>query len=759
MTPHWQSFPLTLSRYAQHLELGGGQHLLTHGILGHPFRVTDAAWEAASLFTEPRTLASAAPSARLPMERLQRLAETLVARRLLVSASEDEDAALRAHFIDETSPDGYRRIHQPAHIGRALPLQSIERLSQSRVPLRVLVLGACFAQGVETLLVEEGLAAGFDLDVCVGTTDALAMADDFRPEVIIYQMPGSIFLRPLLDHFQTLPPEEAVGLLHAFLGYVAHAFTQLEQAARGALVLVHGYYVPQHSPLGALEYRAEVGFFEVLRAANHGILEEAKRRDRFYFVDEDRLFGGFGKRLVQDDALNLYSQHGALDYAERLHGKPADHERSISDSFALPGEALAERLLVEEYLRHFQVHFAPNPIKCVVVDLDGTLWPGAIGDEGFDLGASLPWLTQYRFAGLHQALKILKSRGVLLAIASKNNPQDVQTKWHYPLTGTMPAPDSQEERQVLQGLYKELYRAEGETIYRANERSALMHLHLLRPDDFVTARIGWEPKSAMIRSIAEELNLGLEQVAFIDDSAIERAEVRHHLPDVWVLGDDPNRWRETMLSSARFHTLERTDEATRRTELTRHQLRREAERAQHPDPEAFLRSLAITCEVRQEEDDQALARIYELLARTNQMNLTTRRHDMAALRAFLTDPQAAVYTLSVQDRFTHYGLVGVAIVADGVLDSFVLSCRVMGLGVEHVLMRTVLSAERKRHPERPMKAEFRRTDRNGPCADVLPANGFIESPDEPGHYVLPSHAPVPPLPGHCAVVDQPSARL
>jgi FkbH-like protein len=746
LVPGWQDQTLKLSRYLHHLELETGEHLLTHGIYGHPFRVTDSAWQALATFEEPRTLADAASDVGMPLERLKRAVETLMGRGLIVPADLDEERAARAHFVYAGQT---RRVHQPALVGGALPTLDLASLVGDRVPVRVLVLGACFARGVEALLVEHGAAVGFDLDITVSSIEGLPLVEQLRPDVVVFQMPGSLMLRPLLDHFATLSAEEVTELFQAFMGYVEQAFERLEALAGNALVLVHGYYVPQFSPLGAREYRAEVGFFEVIRAANQGILDAARKRERFHFIDEDRLFGAYGKRRVQDDHLHLYSHHGALDYAERTVGKPQDHEPSVYESFDLSESAAAERLLVDEYLTIMRVHLAPRPVKCVVVDLDGTLWPGAIGDEGFDLASVLPHLTQYRHAGLHQALKILKSRGVLLAIASKNNPEDVMARWHYPLTGRAPSPGSPEERQVLSQMYKQLYSPEGEGIFRANERSVLMHMHLLQPEDFVTTRIGWEPKSEMLRSIAAELNLGLEQVAFIDDSPTERAEVHHHLPEVWVLDGDPNRWRETLLSVHRFQVAELTVEATRRTELTRAQLHREAARRMDASSTDFLRTLGLEASIRLEQDESAFTRIHELLARTNQMNLTTRRHDLVALRRFLDEPGSRVYTLSARDRFTDYGLVGAAIVAGDELDSFVLSCRVMGLELEDVFLRTILLHDA------PKVATYIPTGRNGPCAALLPTNGFQQvlkgELESSVHFEYPPNGACPEPPIHCRV--------
>lgn len=748
MIPRPSAERLVLSRFAHHLPLSPDEHLLVHGIFGRPFRLKAAIWEALAHFQAPMTLQEAAEAAGLPLERLAAAVAPLLGRRLLVPEGDDEDQAVRDHFLG--APGEWRQVRQAPSVGSALPALDEAAMTAERKPLDVLVLGACFAQGVETLLVEHGLAAGFDLAVTVGGADGIAMAEG--SDVVIYQLPGSVFLRPLLDHFQRLSFAEIETLLGAFFGHVESAFARLEEAAPGALVLVHNYYLPQHSPLGIHECRAEAGFYEVLRAVNHGILEAARRRARFYVIDEERLFGNHGKRFCQDDTLNLYSHHGSIDFVEREHGRPSPQEPSVRESFRLAGEAEAEQVLVAEYLAHMRVLLAPRPIKCLVVDLDDTLWPGAIGDEGFSMASSLHWLTQHRHAGLHQALKILKARGVLLAVASKNHPEDVDAHWRYPLTGAAPPPGSEDEKRVLTGLYPQLYGPDGEAVYRANERSALMHLHLLQPEDFVTMRVGWEPKSAMIRSIADELGLGLDQVAFLDDHPAERAEVRHHLTEVWVLEGGSNRWRETLLSDPRFQPPALTGEGVRRSEMVRAQLRRDRDRAAADDPAAFLATLGIAVTIG-EAGEESLPRVHELIARTNQLNLTTRRHDMGRLQAILADSEARLYTLHVADRYTDYGLVGGAIVLGDELDSLVVSCRVLGLEVAGAFLTGVATLERQRRL-RPLVASYLPTRRNGPAAGLLPSCGFLEAESrEEGEkrYVLPAEREPAAFPAHCRV--------
>jgi FkbH-like protein len=196
-----------------------------------------------------------------------------------------------------------------------------------------------------------------------------------------------------------------------------------------------------------------------------------------------------------------------------------------------------------------------------------------------------------------------------------------------------------------------------------------------------------------------------------------------------------------------------TSESTSRTELVKAQLRRESARAEASDPSTFLSTLGIECTIRHETDGSSLARIHELLARSNQMNLTTRRHDLTRLLAFLQDPDARMYSLCLNDCYADYGLVGAAIILGEDLESFVLSCRVMGLGAEDAFLRSVMALEAKRRPTGMLRASYIPTGRNMPCAGLLSANGFQEqSSSETVHvytFQLEHGAPSPPA--HCKI--------
>jgi FkbH-like protein len=322
--------------------------------------------------------------------------------------------------------------------------------------------------------------------------------------------------------------------------------------------------------------------------------------------------------------------------------------------------------------------------KCVIVDLDGVLWPGVLAETGapFDWRpeTSGPYSHIGLYFGLHEALKTLKRRGILLAAVSKNDESLVRSLWTYP-------------------------------DHYPRER-------LLTPEDFVTWRVNWENKAANIREIAAELGFALDTFAFIDDHPLERERVRRELPAVEVWGEDLFSLRRRLLSDPRLQRPRVGVEAATRTELVKAQLTREKFRARATDDAAFVASLDVQCRFERPSGEAALGRVEELFQRTTQFNTTGRRFSTA----WLASGAADVFTMHVRDRFADHGLVGAAVVLDGEIVGFALSCRVIGLGVEHRLVQEVARDLATSRDE--IVARIVESPRNGPARNLYLDAGF-----------------------------------
>ena len=337
--------------------------------------------------------------------------------------------------------------------------------------------------------------------------------------------------------------------------------------------------------------------------------------------------------------------------------------------------------------------------KCVIVDLDGTLWPGVLAETGspFAWAPEISGVFSYvgLYFGLHEALLCLKKRGLVLACVSKNDEATVRELWKYP--------DN----------------------YPRNR--------LLGPDDFVTWRVNWNDKVDNIRAIAEELGFALDTFLFIDDHPVERDRVRQRLPEVEVWGEDPFSLRRTLLNDPRLQVPVITEESAVRTTMVKAQLERQqfgAEtRADSIDEEQYLSSLQIQCRIERLTNDSRLSRFAELFERTTQFNTTGRKFPLSELAGLLSNSAAHLFSLDVSDRFGDHGLTGGAVIVNGSILALAMSCRVLGMKIEHQFLRHMIG-----EIQETLTGRIIETPRNIPVRNIYRDHGFAEV--EPGLWQL-----------------------
>ncbi len=339
--------------------------------------------------------------------------------------------------------------------------------------------------------------------------------------------------------------------------------------------------------------------------------------------------------------------------------------------------------------------------KCLVLDLDNTLWGGVIGDDGvagIQLGDEHPGRA---FKEFQRACLGLRDRGIVLAISSKN---------------------------------------EHSTVADALKTHPEM---VVKMTDFASVRINWDRKSKNIKAIAEELNIGVDSLVFFDDNPVERAEVKEALPDVFVVDvpTDPAHYVRALTEVGVFDVPTLTAEDRLRAQSYQAQIeRREAEGAAGSLDE-FLPTLEMVAEIGTWNDVQR-QRITQLVGKTNQFNTTTRRLSEAEL-ADLHAKGLGVYWLRMSDRYGDMGLVGVFILTkngdDGIVHSLVLSCRVANRGMEQTMVAYLAQKARAAGCKR-LVGEFIPTAKNKPVVDLYPKLGFVEHSKTPEltlyHYDL-----------------------
>jgi FkbH-like protein len=337
--------------------------------------------------------------------------------------------------------------------------------------------------------------------------------------------------------------------------------------------------------------------------------------------------------------------------------------------------------------------------KCVIVDLDGTLWPGVLAETGSPFAWEPEISGQFSYIGLyfglHEALKSLKKRGVVLACVSKNDEATVRELWKYP--------DHYPKHR------------------------------LLTADDFVTWRVNWDDKVGNIRSIADELGFALDAFLFIDDNPVERDRVHQRLPEVEVWGEDPFTLRRRLLNDPRLQIPVVTAEAASRSELVKAQIARQQLRSETMAEAQYIEQLQIRCAIeRLGASSPKLQRVEELFKRTTQFNTTGRKFSSAELAALAANPEAHLFAIEVSDRLGDYGLVGAAVIVEGEIAGLAVSCRALGMGIEHRFLRHVLD-EMKDAP-RPLYGRIIPTSRNIAVRNVYRDNGFTEA--EPGLWLF-----------------------
>ncbi|HMG21295.1 MAG TPA: hypothetical protein VK607_08270, partial [Kofleriaceae bacterium] len=259
----------------------------------------------------------------------------------------------------------------------------------------------------------------------------------------------------------------------------------------------------------------------------------------------------------------------------------------------------------------------------------------------------------------------------------------------------------------------------------------------IRRDHLAAHRISWQSKSESLRELAAELSLGVDSFVFVDDSPTECAEVKSVLPEVTVvqLPPDPARYVEVLRAVPQLDRMTLTDEDRMRAMAYAAEKARTAARAEaEGDPDALrahLRSLGLVVQIRR-IGDADVARAAQLTQKTNQFNLTTVRRSEADVEAMRRDPAWRLYALDVTDRFGDYGTTGLVFArrvddATWDLDTVLLSCRVLGRGVESALLR-VVTEDLIAAGARRLTGRLIPTKKNAPVRDFLPRHGFVAAP-------------------------------
>lgn len=539
--------------------------------------------------------------------------------------------------------------------------------TKSSASIKIALLGSFTLDLLPRYLGSELEAAGIHPEFYVGGFGQYQqeILDDssgyfkFTPDVTILLLDGQDLFKDVYEYPLDYSTDAKGKRVQQRLDTLATLVRKINARMPACMILLNNIIAPPISGLGLLDCNSDYSLKELVRRYNQGIEELARDNPRLYIVDYESLVGRFGYDNWMDERMWYLAK------------------------IPLSANALVQ---LAKFLASYIKALEGLTKKCLVLDLDNTLWGGIVGEDGFaGIQLGQDGIGQ-AYRDFQKEILNLYKRGIVLAISSKNNYDDAI--------------------EVI-------------------EKHPNM---VLRREHFAVMKVDWRDKATHLREIAEDLNLGLESFVFVDDSPVERSLIMSQLPQVLVvdLPEDPSLYRRTLLNLDAFNMLTLTEEDRKRGKLYRKHAMRESLRRASTSLEEFFESLEMHALIRK-ADSFAIPRIAQLTQKTNQFNLTTRRYAEADTHVFSNDRKHEVYYLQLLDRFGDNGIVGVAIVEKGMeswkIDTFLLSCRVIGRTVETAFLGYIVEEARKAGVDC-ILGEYIPTKMNVPVKGFYKQHGF-----------------------------------
>tara|TARA_Y100000590_G_scaffold43848_1_gene46691 strand:+ start:14973 stop:16688 length:1716 start_codon:yes stop_codon:yes gene_type:complete len=447
--------------------------------------------------------------------------------------------------------------------------------------------------------------------------------------------------------------------------FVRNKITELENLIQqfnensNSKLIIANFNIPSYSPNGIIETKTDFSFHEMIEEINKSLRNMSKKYSSLFVYDFNNFISKFGEQNVFD-----YRQFHLGDIQIALNFIPH---------------------LANELMGYVKPFCSKNK-KCIVLDLDNTLWGGIIGEDGFD-GIELGHTSNGKaFVEFQKQLLSLWHQGIILSINSKNNFDDAikVIKEH---------PDM-----------------------------------ILREKNFASIQINWNDKAENIKQIANEINIGLNSIVFFDDDKINQERIRQEFPEILTidLPKDPSQYSLILKDLNDFNVLQNTEEDRKRGEMYAQQRERHELKQSISNLDEFLKQLNIEVKIKK-SNEFLIPRISQLTLKTNQFNLTTRRYQEEEIRNLSTNENFEVACAQVIDKFGDNGVTGVYIVKKNekswIIDTFLLSCRIMGRGIEDAILSQILKDAKENNVEE-IKAEFIPTEKNKPSENFLSDYGF-----------------------------------
>jgi FkbH-like protein len=472
----------------------------------------------------------------------------------------------------------------------------------------------------------------------------------------------SIDIRNLLGDFiynpYALTEENRIEFYNSLEGSLATLFANLLQKT-DCYIIVQNFNTIFNTSYGILENDQEFGLYNIINKLNFWLIEYTKKNKKVIIFDYNNFISNLGKENAFDEKL--------------YH---------LGDIILKPN--LIPRLS-NEYLRYIKA-FLGLQKKCIVLDLDNTLWGGIIGESDINQISLSPFNEGKPFYNFQNLLYSYYKRGVILAINSKNNYKDAIN--------------------VIQN-----------------------HPHMILKENYFTSiKINWNNKVDNIIEIAKDINIGLDSIVFIDDDDLNCEMVGKLLPEVEVvhLPKDPTRYLNTLINRNLFDTFTITKEDLNKGEMYEAENQRKKLNLSYSDINEYLLNLNIEVDI-YTNYIYHLKRISQLTLKTNQFNTTTLRFNELQIEEKLNNSKNLIYSVNVKDKFGDSGITGVAILNTKdnkwMIENFLLSCRVLGRNIENVILEFIIN-EAKNNDINYIEAHFIPSNKNMIAASIFQNNNF-----------------------------------
>lgn len=506
--------------------------------------------------------------------------------------------------------------------------------------IRIALLSSCTIRGLkETLVVKcSEFKVKADIYECNYGQYAQDILDKqsklykFNPEIIILfidlqSLMGDVFFIP-----NSISDKERLKFIDEKTNMIFNLVDLLKDGTKSKIIL-HNFEVPIYSPFGILDEKQEFGYIESIEELNKNLRSYYKIDSQVFVFNFNIFCSKYGKKNIQDSKMYYLADIKIkFDYIPHL---------------------------CDEYVKYIMA-IAARTKKCIVLDLDNTLWGGIIGESDIHNIKLGPTGIGKPFYEFQKYLLALNKRGIILAINSKNNFNDA--------------------------------------IEIINNHQYMV----LKEENFACIKINWNDKVQNLKEIAKEINIGLDSIVFIDDDKFHVNMLKDMLPEVKsiCLPNDPALFTDTLKELNFFDTLQLTEEDFNKSKQYYNQRQRNELKTNIQSIDDYLAALEMKVIISVNNLNH-IPRLVQLTYKTNQFNLTTRRYTEEEIKSFMIDNRHLVLSVEVIDKFGDNGISGLCIIVNEnnvwCIDTLLLSCRIIGRKVENVIMKTIIEFAEKEH--------------------------------------------------------------